>query len=514
MLLFDKAEVLLEDGCYEAQAENCGYRLSDIHITAKEDGGILVSGGSTPVCEIRLTVKNTYFDGDALVLGDAWERAYGDLCWQKPEYAKKLPWYFIACEAEKIYGFGVKTLPNSLCCWQCDGNMITLNIDVRNGRNGIALNGRTIEACRIVTGEFEGDAHKAACEFCVMMCDRPAIVNRPIFGGNDWYCNYGDNSFDKIITHTRRIAQCASGCEHKPYMVIDDGWELCHSGEEGDGYFNGGPWRYCNGNFPDMKTTAEEIERAGAIPGIWLRPLWSVEKLPPESILKREGIKVTLDPSSPIVIDMVKKDIMTVCEWGYKLIKHDFSTFDIFGGWGFEMKDGLLVREGEFFDKTKTNAEIVKNLYYAIREAAGDDVLIMGCNTISHLSAGIFDIQRTGDDTSGIDWERTKKYGINTLAFRMAQHNAFYCADADCVGITGNIGFDKNRQWLDVLSKSGTALFVSIAEDAYTDEVKEAVTQAFKRADENRSVSYPLDWMENTTPSVWKSAYGTDEYCW
>ena len=37
---------------------------------------------------------------------------------------------------------------------------------------------------------------------------------------------------------------------------------------------------------------------------------------------------------------------------------------------------------------------------------------------------------RTGDDTSGRIWERTRRMGVNTLAFRLPQHNAFYHIDA------------------------------------------------------------------------------------
>ena len=121
---------------------------------------------------------------------------------------------------------------------------------------------------------------------------------------------------------------------------------------------------------------------------------------------------------------------------------------------------GTFVADADFADKTRTTAQIVKDFYRTIRNAAGDDVMIIGCNTISHLSAGMFEIQRTGDDTSGHEWKRTREYGINTLAFRMAQQDTFYQADADCVGITGKVAWEKNRQWLDVLAKSGTPLFV------------------------------------------------------
>ena len=56
--------------------------------------------------------------------------------------------------------------------------------------------------------------------------------------------------------------------------------------------------------------------------------------------------------------------------------------------------------------------------------------------------------------------------GVNTLAFRGAQHRAFYTADADCVGVTNAIPWALNREWLDLVSRSGTMLFVSLAPDA------------------------------------------------
>ena len=293
-------------------------------------------------------------------------------------------------------------------------------------------------------------------------------------------------------------------------MVIDDGWEICHHQSENDyEYYNGGPWKYCNSNFDDMKKTADKISELGAIPGIWFRPLWTTEKFPEKYYLKHDGIKYTLDPSVPEVLELVKSDVRCLADWGYKLIKHDFSTFDIFGKWGFEFDE---IGEISFYDKTKTTAQIIKNLYAAIREAAGEDILIMGCNTMSHLSAGVFDIQRTGDDTSGLLWERTKKMGVNTLAFRMCQHKTFYDVDADCVGITTKIPWDKNRQWLDVLARSGTPLFVSIADDAFSDEVKKDITEAFKKATENAEISKPCDWLETKIPQKWITAFGEAEY--
>src|SRR5438270_8322197 len=126
-----------------------------------------------------------------------------------------------------------------------------------------------------------------------------------------------------------------------------------------------------------------------------------------------------------------------------------------------------LTRDGWTFASgaSRTTAEVIRDLYRAIRTAA-DDAVIIGCNTVSHLSAGLFEICRIGDDTSGIEWARTRKMGVNTLAFRGVQHGAFYVADADCVGVTNAVPWALNRQWLDLLARSGTMLFVSLAPDA------------------------------------------------
>jgi alpha-galactosidase len=167
----------------------------------------------------------------------------------------------------------------------------------------------------------------------------------------------------------------------------------------------------------------------------------------------------------------------------------------------------------EFRDRSRTTAEIILAFYRAIRAAAGD-AIILGCNTISHLSAGLVDVQRTGDDTSGREWERTRKMGINTLAFRMPQHGALYAVDADCVGLTTAIPWSLNRQWLDLLARSGTPLFVSASPDALGDEQMQALREAFQRAAGEQPVAEPLDWFDTTTPRRWQCGDDIVDYDW
>ena len=91
--------------------------------------------------------------------------------------------------------------------------------------------------------------------------------------------------------------------------------------------------------------------------------------------------------------------------------------------------------------------------------------------------------------------------GVNTLAFRLPQHNSFYGVDADCVGITEKIPWEKNRQWLELLARSSTPLFVSVKPDLLSEEQREELKDAFAVASLQEDEMIPVDWMETTTPS-------------
>ena len=274
-----QAVLISPDGSWTAMTPTSqGWKYADAVVSSAENGTVTLRAGSNPVSAIRIVFEKVPLS-NALVLGDAWERAYGDLEWRAPDAKVRMPWYFFAFDGRQTHCFGVRTQPNALCCWQYDGETPVLTMDVRSGTNPLELQGE-LEICTVVSSVLEGDVHKACAAFCKTLCENPRTVNRPIFGGNDWYCNYGDNSFEKIRIHAQRIAKCAENCPWTPYMVIDDGWQICHRDlPQPYGNYNGGPWGYPNANFGDMKAMAHEIVAAGAIPGIWFRPLETLEKL-------------------------------------------------------------------------------------------------------------------------------------------------------------------------------------------------------------------------------------------
>ena len=104
--------------------------------------------------------------------------------------------------------------------------------------------------------------------------------------------------------------------------------------------------------------------------------------------------------------------------------------------------------------------------------------------------------------------------GVNTLAFRMLHHGAFYEADADCVGITGKINWALNGQWLKILAESGTPLFVSCSPDQASGRIAQELESAYERASLQQDALIPLDWMETTCPEMWSLNGETIHFRW
>ncbi|CAN5610729.1 hypothetical protein BH11BAC5_BH11BAC5_35370 [soil metagenome] len=94
--------------------------------------------------------------------------------------------------------------------------------------------------------------------------------------------------------------------------------------------------------------------------------------------------------------------------------------------------------------------------------------------------------------------------GVNTLAFRAIQHNTFYVADADCVGLTNKVSWAKNKQWMQLLAESGTPLLISAQPAAVGAEQKDFIKKCFAAAAKKQPVGEPLDWMTTLTPAKWK----------
>ena len=488
------------------------FRFKDIQVTIKTNGnakGIYAQSPGQQLNAVRLKWKHN-MSSSALFLGDQWERSYGDLQWKTNTAAVKNPWYVVVYDNKQTACFGVKTGTKSICWWGLNSDSLELTLDTHSGGNGVMLGNRVLHAADIITTENKPgeNPYQTDHRFCGMMCDKPRLPKQPVYGINDWYFAYGNNSFDLIKKTTAMMSELVTDTGNKPFSVVDAGWATYSPLLPGDGGWND-DFSKPNDKFKDMHLLGDEIKKLGMRPGLWMRPLCArhdeKKTLLAPSIPGRDNPKnPTLDPTIPENIARIKHNFDVYKQWGYEMVKHDFTTYDMTGRWGFDMKDSITSANWNFNDRSKTTAEIALDLYRAIRQAAGDGIYVIGCNTFSHLSAGIFELCRIGDDTSGREWERTRKMGVNTLAFRLPQHNKFYAVDGDCVGLTTDISWNRNKQWLQLLAESGAPLFVSAQPEALGAEQKAALKLAFAQAAKVQPLAEPIDWMESNLPSKWK----------
>jgi hypothetical protein len=467
-----------------------------VETTVQEKGlQVALSSPAMPVAVVHLRWV-VRVDPGLRALGDAWERSYGELGWRDLIPERVMPWYFATHDGVACHGYGVKTDAAALCFWQLDPEGVSLWLNVTNGGDGVALGSRKLIMVTVVSRRgVEGEASsEAVAQLCRGLCARVSRPALPIYGSNDWCYSYGRSTAETILRDTEFIVELSPRGGARPFSVIDEG------------YFNGTP------AWPDMAGLAATMKQHTARPGIWIRPLRVAKDASHVGLLpdarfgekKDRARELAYDPTHPEAQERIRARIREVTGWGYEMVKHDFSSYDLLGQWGFEMGPQPTLPGWSLHDRTRTNAEVIADLYALIRETAGEQIVLNGCNTVAHLGQGVFDIQRTGDDTSGRQWERTRRMGVNTLAFRLPQNGTFHTVDADLVGITEDVPWEMNGQWLDVLARSGAATMVSAGPPSRGAEQRAALRDAFQMAAAGGMGSRPVDWMTTSTPERWQ----------
>ncbi len=498
------------------------YRDVVVRLAPRADGALQVAVQSLTAALHAVQLRWKYVqNATATVLGDAWERTYGDVQFQPASFARRLPWYLVQHDAKsgRTACFGVETGCRSLCYWQVGDGQMQLTLDTSSAGVGVQLGARALEAATILatTGQTGENTFATARRFCGLMCPAPRLPGQPVYGINDWYFAYGQNSSALILEHTALLTDLAPDGDNRPFSVVDAGWAAYSPALPGDCCWQD-DFSRPNAKFPDMHKLAGDIQHLGMRPGLWTRPLCarhddSPARLLPSIAGRDEPQKPVLDPTIAENLDRIRQNFATYQAWGYELVKHDFSTYDLLGKWGFEMADQFTAPGWRFHDNSRTTAEVILNLYQTIREAAGPTYLI-GCDTVGHLAAGLFELNRTGDDTSGLEWDRTRKMGVNTLGFRLVQHNKFFAVDGDCVGLTPKVPWAQNEKWLRLLAGSGAPLFVSAQPAAVGASQKLALKNAFAQAARVQPVGEPLDWLTSPRPTKWRLDGQVTDFDW
>ena len=441
------------------------------------------------------------------LLGDSVARTQtDDAVWHGFLPHAQMPWYFYTNDGECLHGYGVKTGCNSFAFWCADPFGITLFLDVRNGSSGIVCDELLCAQIVCREGKLNEDKYRAAHEFCKLMCDKPNLPPTAVYGLNNWYWAYGAIEESVVLEEAKFLGSLTKGFKHRPFMTIDDGWQIAHV----KGTYNGGPWHITNEKFKSLSDTAEKIHDSGCRAGIWIRPLLTLSHVPAEatynSPAKNGGL--TLDPTYEFSKELIYNDIKRLTDWGFDMIKHDFSYIDLFNA---NITNLPYLR---FYDKTKTNAQILKELYTLIQQAAGD-TLIMGCNTINHLAAGIHQIQRSGNDTSGRHFEFTRRFGVHSMV-RAPQNNAFFKTDPDCAAFTEKVSIPLNLDFLEMAAITGAATFASVTPGILNDAQEKRLQEIFAIADTIKYEDYATvtDWDHTAVPSKFNYLGKEYNYNW
>lgn len=456
---------------------------------------IILVPGKEPVRRLRLRFRGD-LSGVLSILSDAWERASANhLIWKTFVPHEMLPWYFHTNDGARLHSYGVKTGANAFAFWQCDPKGITLILDVRNGSAGVHLKEPLLCAEVVCREGIEGESPFAAAKaFCKMMCEKPNLPETPVYGFNNWYWAYGNTDQKTFVGEAKYLGSLARDCAVRPYMVMDDGWEISRT----KGY-NGGPWTGCNERFSSMAETAAQVREAGCRPGVWFRPLRTMGHVPEEAIFPSPcniaAMGVVIDPTHPFTLERIARDTDRIAGWGYELIKHDFTTLDLFDRWIDED------RAYPFFDNTLTNAQIFKNIYQTIQDNARGGIVI-GCNTVGHLTAGIHQIQRIGDDTSGRSFEWTRRDGIHSM-MRLPQAGTFSQIDPDCAAFTERVSAGVNLDFMEAMAITGSTVFASVTPGILTAREEARAAEILKIAASITPGEYaePLDWHRTSAPA-------------
>jgi hypothetical protein len=174
-----------------------------------------------------------------------------------------------------------------------------------------------------------------------------------------------------------------------------------------------------------MKAAADHIKSLGLVPGIWFMPFagtvgdpffdqhldWFA-KTPEGKPYDTPWGGTCLDMTHPEAREHLRDITRRICrEWGYDYIKIDglwtgMATKQLYVNSGYKEDD---LGEAVFKDPDKTNIEVFRSGLKLVREAAGDNVFILGCNAPQNMRTyggafGLVDAMRVGPDNKA-EWK-------------------------------------------------------------------------------------------------------------
>ena len=512
--LFPNSVILdYEDGekVFAKSKSQMTYRDMAVELQLHEDSEghpsikVFVTSEKTPIRSLKL-VWQREIGAYCRFTGDEWGASNGTSQWRGMDPQRIFPWYVLVRANEETIAMGVMTQCASFASWNLNPSQVTLSLDLRNGSNGVCLNGRVLEATTILYCRYERTPFAAARKFCKILSPLAITPSLPVYGFLSRPHAGQPFGAAQILKECTELSILSNNLQNRPFQIVDCGWQT----EDINSNASCGPWTTPSKRFGDMADLADKIRRQGIRPGLSMRLLCDrSDTLPAEWHI--EGKSDILDPSQPQVLEYIQGNVRQAADWGYELFRHIGSTTDCLNG----VFNSQYARERwHFADQSKTNAEILMDFYHAIKSAMGD-MFIYGEDVIGHLGAGLLHLNRASMDAPENDWQRNRHNRINTLAFRICQNENFFTIDPGPLDLGANQKWQDLRQLAELTSLSGSAFIVSIdTQKPLPPACAKDLARDFLNASFGSYQLYSQDWLTNTCPEEWSLDGETRKYHW
>ncbi len=327
-------------------------------------------------------------------------------------------------------------------------------------------------------------------------------------GWSSWYYYYEKVIPEDIRRNVRAAASQQPGLPLE-WIQIDDGFES-----------RPGDWFSFKETFPQgVAPLAGEIRAAGLKPGLWLAPFivhprsrlakdhpgWLLPgrlNLPANAgFLFDDVFMAALDLTNPAALDYACQVVHTaVHDWGFPYLKLDFLY--------------AAALSGKHHDPTLSRAQVLRRGLQALRQAAGEDVFLLGCGCPLGPAIGLVDAMRISADVSdtwtpqykGVkfffqnepDFPSARNAIQNSLA-RASLHRRWWLNDPDALLLRpdSHLTLAETRALATVIALSGGSLFFS----------DDLATLPEARLHIARSLLPPtglrprvMDWFDSATP--------------
>jgi len=275
-----------------------------------------------------------------------------------------------------------------------------------------------------------------------------------------------------------------------------------------------------NGPYPKgMKATADHIKSLGLTPGIWFMPFagtvgdpffdqhldWFA-KTPEGKPYDTPWGGTCLDLSNPDARAHVRDITSRICrDWGFQYIKIDglwtgTATKQLYVNSGYKEDD---LGEAVFKDTDKTNIENYRTGLRLVREEAGKDVFILGCNSPQNMrtyggTMGLVDAMRIGPDNKA-DWKsllRGPTFGTRNYFL----HRRVWYNDPDPVYVRDTIPLKHARLICSWVALSGQ---LNLSSEWIPGLSAERLNILKRTMPSHQAVARPVDLFDTDLPRIW-----------